>query len=377
MNKKNNPNKRQAAIIKYLSENGKVTTDEIRRILINDENYGKIIPKSTFSEDINFLRSIGYPIVTSYGYISLDKQETDNEVVYHEKLCQSVIRKWIILYNTIFGYSSDEWAYSDLITKTELKSSCSAISRSQFYKDLKALKKEGYIDYDDEMKRSPYRKNEGYIDIDDDDDETKHSPPVFPCGDFLRFVNIDKRKASKMYKLLNNEIGIVFFKELKELLEKYWPEICSSDEFVPEKNDCFRTVSQDAFNMFERFSRLPYKRKCLDITYCCGKNLSDTILYKDFKTMDAIFTQDSKRFFLLGRCVTDNSIRTEHLLSFEHITDIQESDVENNIYHSTNKNADEIFESVMYNENPDKEKIENRYKKAFRTEHEVDIDECL
>lgn len=235
MKKTNNPNKRQAAIIKYLSENGKVTTDEIRRILINDENYGKIIPKSTLSEDINFLRSIGYPIVTSYGYISLDKQETDNEVVYHEKLCQSVIRKWIILYNTIFGYSSDECDYSHLITKTELKSSCSAISRSQFYKDLKALKKEGYIDYDDEMKRSPYRKNEGYIDIDDDDDETKHSPPVFPCGDFLRFVNIDKRKASKMYKLLNNEIGIVFFKELKELLEKYWPEICSSDEFVPGK----------------------------------------------------------------------------------------------------------------------------------------------
>ena len=366
---KNNPNKRQADILAYLNQHTEVT----RKAILNyfkDIKKNKIA-KSTLSEDIKFLKSKGYPIVTRYGYISLEKQETGDVIPYYEKLCPAIIRKWIILYNLIRDYAPCVGTpyglpLTDLYTAcrdmyARLTPAANAMSSQVFFKDVRELIKNGDIKYSEHTPNACVKNADKQL---------------VPSEGLLYFADIDKNTAFLLYDCLEKEVSTALFADLKDLLKKHWPEIKDSYVDAREKYIYIERIPPTERNMFEHIRQLSYQTNCLNITCCSEDNINRPILYKDFETVAIIYSKDVNHLFLLGRSIADTTdTKKEYLLPFSQIIKVQESDVKNTIH----ANADilEPYKTRVHNTSPHLDRWKKRYKEVFRSEYKENIDDCL
>lgn len=379
MKTKNNPEKRQSAIIEYLNKHGKVTTDEIRGILATEENPDKRIPKSTLSEDIKYLKSKGYPIVTSYGYISLDKQETNEEIDYCEKLSPSIIRKWIILYNAVssYNYYIDMYESEKSLVLANLYNACKytyeqltgsedAMSDQMFFRDVRELIRDGYIEYE-EWTKIKMKQNSSYP------NEVKK---IFIPKDFMYFAEINKDTAFEYYtRFMGTELVNVFLGDTKEYLKKRWPGINNTTHDVRRRYYYLKPIPQAAMDMLKRIKALLYKSKALDVT-CRSKDGKNTTFYKDFESLYIVYSRERKRLFLRGTCAVDaDKEKKVFLLPLERIDDVQESATDNT--DGKTVRYSDTYESANENDNPDVQKWKNRYEEVYCKEFEEDINESI
>lgn len=314
---KNNPNKRQEHIIKYLNEHGEVTTEEIKTRFK--------IAKSTLSEDIKFLRSIGYPIVSRYGYISLQKSPDTANIPYYEKLCPALIRKWIICYVAVNLYNP-YFPSNELNNLEELEHLCNkfykllspnttAMSTYVFHKDIKALMAEGFLEYDRYtirlLQRDKFLKN-----------SLKN---IFYKAKAPRMSCLNLKYCQYLLSLLENDTDALLFSDFVKRLRTFFPKLKSSQMYSEE--NFYTTTTPD---QVDKFYKLPFKSKCLNIT-CLNKEEADRpITYKEFETGAMIYSMDKMRFYLLGKASNQNY----HLIPMDSVTDIQETDEENTLYNS-------------------------------------------
>lgn len=357
---KNNPNQRQENIIQYLNEHGEVTTEEIK----NRFN----VAKSTLSEDIKFLRSKGYPIITRYGYISLEKQEDNSAITYYEKFSPSIIRKWLILYAiNIFFHSESEppnlpslYEKCDLLYSTVCQSKKS-LSKQVFHKDINELIKDKYLDYTDDTKESlsqdkflKYRERE-----------------LFPTEKAPKVLVLDQPTAYALFYFLENELATTMFSDLKNRLLKHWPNIKPT---LAYSNENFYTTPIP--DMLENFMELPYKTNCVDITYQPAKE-EKNILYKDFETYTIIYTIKENNFYILGSDTSEEGDEKNYfLIPVENIVKLQASSKRNTIYKKYYGYADEVLQTSL-NINQEKPKLKKRYEAAFEAEYKENINECF
>lgn len=379
MKTKNDPEKRQSAIIEYLNKHGKVTTDEIRGIIATEENPDKRIPKSTLSEDIKYLKSKGYPIVTSYGYISLDKQETNEEIDYYEKLTPSIIRKWIILYNAVSCYNCyiDIYEYEKSLVLANLYSACKytykhltgsddAMSDQMFFRDVRELVRDGYIEYSEETKEE----------MESDRFHPNDAKDIFIPKDFMYFAEINKDTAFEYYtSFMDTGLVNLFLGDTKEYMKKRWPGINNAANDVWRRYYYLKPIPQAAIDMLKRIKALPYKSKALDIT-CRSKDGKNTTFYKDFESLSIVYSRERKRLFLCGTCAVDaDKEKKGFLLPLERIDDVQESATDNTDGNTVRYS--DTYESAEENDKPDVQKWKNRYEEVYCKEFEEDINESI
>lgn len=371
MKTKNNPNQRQENIIRYLNEHDEVTTEEIKTLFK--------IAKSTLSEDIKFLRSKGYPIVTKYGYISLEKQGDNDAIPYYEKLCPSIIRKWIIMHtiNLFFDPMEDPPNLLSLYDQCKAMYSAltpmdNAMSQQVFHKDIKELIQDGYLEYN-ESTRELLRY---YKCI------NNREKALLPTNKTPKVAVLDQATAYSLFYFLENETASVLFADLKKRLLKHWPKI--SPSLLYDEKNIYPLAIPD---ILEHFLRSSYQTNCLDITCQSDGKKPQNTLYKGFETAEVIYDIEKRKFYIYGRCITDGSAEKDYfLLPLERITNLRETTEQYDKRRIYQWNYSSMFDaspdSTLNADMPqiahqEKQKWQKRYEEAFQLEYKENINECL
>ena len=291
-------NKRQINIIQYLNEHQKVATKEIMTELK--------ITKSTFSDDIKYLKSKGYPIERERNYIWLDKTKTIYPVM-PEDLSLPIIRKWIILY-AINYYTTCTNAGEIEISKQIIHDICSDIysffsfGKNKISKDttldsigtdLDELETDGYLCCLKDSPEYSTKNNEKRYAI------TKKIP---------RLLFFKKESALSLHILLEEEPYKTIYQNLKTQLQRLFPYNISKGSATKQQ---YLTSPLDTLSLLTSY---PYETNCLNITCRFGKDNDNHILYRKFETGIILYSSETNQFYVLGKGLQGESTQKKNYL---------------------------------------------------------------
>lgn len=318
---KNNPHQRQENIIKYLNQHDEVTTNDIREAFH--------IAKSTLSEDIKYLRSKGYPIMSRYGYISLEKGSNTAPISYYEKLSPEVIRKWVICFAAANMYNpytrnNEMHSLADLENLCKrfyelLSPETTAMSTHVFRKDIISLISEGYLEYSKET--IDKLANKDFL--------RKNRKDIVPTSKVSILSIIKPNDINEFLESLNDITKPIPIAGLIQHLKLLCPAFNNSQISLDES--LYKTIP----NLVSHFYKTNFKSKSLDITCLNVEDNCNPISYNAFETGSILYSAEKRNYYLLGMAFLDKSTdKGYHLIPIDYITHIKETTVENSIFNS-------------------------------------------
>ena len=288
---------RRQAILEFITKNQTVVTKQI----LDSFN----IKKATLSEDITALKSQGAPIITTRGFVSIDEDMPSTE--YYEKISNSTIRHWLILY--ILSQNLKPLTFDAIKYKYE-EYNYNYCSIDTLHKDLQALQSSNYIHYSD--KKHTYKLT------------NKYNHYITPS---LNNLEPFCEKFASQIESNANSLELKRFHDTAKIM------LCGFEEgdlYQPNKKYIVhgkRNILDEATKKaYEKLNLYPYEARKLDITYDSRDGI---ITAQDFSVGVVIYSIEKNRMYLLGE-MPDKKI----IIAIDTIKEYQTTKKQNTIYNS-------------------------------------------
>lgn len=299
---------RRQQMLQYIKKHKTVTTSEL-------QDYFNI-RKASLSEDITALKAQGVPLITTRGYVSIEKDIPD--VAYYEKITYSTLRHWLILFT--LSRHKKPMTFEELTTAYQRYNACS-YSSDTLHKDLQELQKNKYIHFSD--KTYTYKLT------------NKYNHYITPYIDDLYYFS---DHYSQQMESTPNGLELKRFYDMSTIILNGFEDSdsCETNEnyIVHGKRNKLDAATAKAY---EKLNEVPYQARKLNIKY--KTNGGEVLTVLDFSTGLVVYSVEKNRMYLLGE-LSDNKI----IIAIDSIIDIQFTEKRNTIYNS------DLYKKVIFNE---------------------------
>ena len=299
---------RRQNMLQYIKKHKTVTTSE----LLDFFN----IKKASLSEDITALKVQGVPLITTRGYVSIEKDISD--IAYYEKITYSTLRHWLILFT--LSRHKKPMTFNELEKAYKRYNACS-YSLDTLHKDLQELQKNKYIHFSD--KTYTYKLT------------NKYNHYITPYIDDLYYFG---DHYSQQMESIPNGLELKRFYDLSTIILNGFDD---KDSYQTNENYIVHgkrnKLDAATAKAYEKLNEIPYQARKLNIEY--KTNGGDILNVLDFSVGLVVYSVEKNRMYLLGE-INDNKI----IIAVDSIINIQFTEKRNTIYNS------DLYNKIIFNE---------------------------
>ena len=325
---------RRQSILKYISENKTVSTKQLLEYFN--------IRKATLSEDITALKSQGAPINTTRGFVSIEYDTKSAN--YYEKISNSTIRQWLILY--ILTRNHKPMTFAALKDEYE-NYNYGYCSIDTLHKDLQALQANNYIHYSD----------------------SKHTYKLTNKYNHYLICNVDNLEpfCEKYASQIESNPNALELKRFHNTAKVMLFGFDDDDSYQPNQNYIVHgkrnLLDEVTKNAYERLNLYPYEARKLDITY---KTKDGIITAEEFSVGLVVYSIEKNRMYLLGE-INDKKI----IIAIDTIIEYKTTKKRNTIYNSSTYM--DIFNEMFSISVDDLESVEVIFDNRDHIRHKLDV----